>query len=102
MEVISPNGLGFTGADTVLTIVPLFHANAWGIPYAALMSGADLLLPDRFLQAEPLLQMMAKVRPTFAAAVPTIWGSLLATLEAHPQDISHLHTVAVAPRCRHR
>ncbi|MFE9322503.1 long-chain fatty acid--CoA ligase [Nocardia sp. NPDC052278] len=95
MEVISPNGLGFDQSDTVLTIVPLFHANAWGIPYGALMSGANLLLPDRFLQPAPLLEMMAAVRPTFGAAVPTIWGGVLATLDAQPQDISYLRTVVV-------
>ncbi|MBF6061578.1 long-chain fatty acid--CoA ligase [Nocardia terpenica] len=95
MQVISPNGMGFTEADTILAIVPLFHANAWGIPYAALMSGTNVLMPDRFLQPGPLLEMMAATRPTFAAAVPTIWGGVLAGLEAHPQDISHLRTVVV-------
>ncbi len=95
MQLVAPNGLGFTADDTILAIVPLFHANAWGIPYAALMSGTSLLLPDRFLQPEPLLAMMAAAKPTFAAAVPTIWSSVLATLEANPQDISHLRTVVV-------
>jgi fatty-acyl-CoA synthase len=95
MQVISPNGMGFTADDKVLAIVPLFHANAWGLPYAAMMSGADVLMPDRFLQPGPLLQMMAAERPTFAAAVPTIWGGVLAQLEAVPQDIAHLRTVVV-------
>ncbi|MGW4116954.1 long-chain fatty acid--CoA ligase [Nocardia sp. NPDC004711] len=95
MQVISPNGMGFTAADTVLAIVPLFHANAWGIPYAALMSGANVLMPDRFLQPAPLLAMMAEAKPTFAAAVPTIWGGVLAGLQAQPQDISHLRTCVV-------
>ncbi|GAB0107682.1 long-chain fatty acid--CoA ligase [Nocardia sp. JMUB6875] len=95
MQVISPNGMGFTAADNVLAIVPLFHANAWGIPYAALMSGANVLMPDRFLQPAPLLEMMAAVKPTFAAAVPTIWGGVLAALQAQPQDISYLRTCVV-------
>ncbi|WP_433564506.1 long-chain fatty acid--CoA ligase [Nocardia sp. CA-151230] len=95
MQVISPNGMGFTAADNVLAIVPLFHANAWGIPYAALMSGANVLMPDRFLQPAPLLEMMAAAKPTFAAAVPTIWGGVLAGLQAQPQDISHLRTCVV-------
>ncbi|MFI6041122.1 long-chain fatty acid--CoA ligase [Nocardia sp. NPDC051321] len=94
-QVCAPNGMGFTAADTVLAIVPLFHANAWGIPYAAMMSGANLLMPDRFLQPGPLLEMMAVVRPSFAAAVPTIWGGVLAGLAAQPQDISHLRTCVV-------
>ncbi|WP_040803817.1 long-chain fatty acid--CoA ligase [Nocardia concava] len=95
MQVISPNGMGFTAADNVLAIVPLFHANAWGIPYAALMSGANVLMPDRFLQPAPLLEMMDAVKPTFAAAVPTIWGGVLAALQAQPQDISYLRTCVV-------
>ncbi|WP_216912079.1 long-chain fatty acid--CoA ligase [Nocardia noduli] len=95
MQVISPNSMGFTEADNVLAIVPLFHANAWGLPYAALMSGANVLMPDRFLQPGPLLELMKSEKPTFAAAVPTIWGGVLAGLEAEPQDISHLRTVVV-------
>ncbi|MFE9582017.1 long-chain fatty acid--CoA ligase [Nocardia sp. NPDC006044] len=95
MQVCSPSGMAFTGRDTILAIVPLFHANAWGIPYAALMSGANVLMPDRFLQPGPLLEMMAAQQPTFAAAVPTIWGGVLAGLAAHPQDITHLRTAVV-------
>ncbi|WP_280271454.1 long-chain fatty acid--CoA ligase [Nocardia wallacei] len=95
MQVVSPNSMGFTADDTVLTIVPLFHANSWGIPYAAMMTGTSLLMPDRFLQPGPLLQMMAAERPSFAAAVPTIWGGVLAGLDAQPQDISHLRTCVV-------
>ncbi|MFD0361491.1 long-chain fatty acid--CoA ligase [Nocardia sp. GCM10030253] len=95
MQVCSPNSMGFTEADYVLAIVPLFHANAWGLPYAALMCGANLLMPDRFLQPGPLLEMMESQKPTFAAAVPTIWGGVLAGLAAKPQDITHLRSVVV-------
>ncbi|MBF6137188.1 long-chain fatty acid--CoA ligase [Nocardia puris] len=95
MQVGSSNGMGLLGSDTVLVIVPQFHANAWGLPYGALMSGASLLMPDRFLQPEPLLAMMASEKPTFAAAVPAIWGGVLAGLETQPQDISHLRSVAM-------
>ncbi|MFD5179324.1 long-chain fatty acid--CoA ligase [Nocardia sp. NPDC058379] len=95
MQVASPMGMGCTGSDNVLAIVPLFHANAWGLPYAALMAGTNLLMPDRFLQPGPLLEMMADQKPTFAAAVPTIWGGVLAGLAARPQDISHLRAAVV-------
>jgi fatty-acyl-CoA synthase len=58
------------------------------------MAGADLLLPDRFLQAEPLVEMIEQRRPTVAAAVPTIWNDVLQYLRAHPgRDISSLRTV---------
>ncbi|UGT59901.1 long-chain fatty acid--CoA ligase [Nocardia asteroides] len=95
MQVLSPASMNFSERDYVLAIVPLFHANAWGLPYAALMSGANVLMPDRFLQPGPLLEMMADQQPTFAAAVPTIWGGVLAGLAAKPQDISHLRSVVV-------
>ncbi|WP_433713435.1 long-chain fatty acid--CoA ligase [Nocardia sp. CA-084685] len=95
MQVCQPTSMGFSNRDYVLAIVPLFHANAWGLPYAALMSGANVLMPDRFLQPGPLLEMMAAEKPTFAAAVPTIWGGVLAGLAAKPQDISHLRSVVV-------
>lgn len=95
MQAGAPSGLGLEGSDTVLSVVPLFHANAWGLPYAALMSGANVLMPDRFMQPGPLLELLAHQRPSFAAAVPTIWGGVLAALAEAPQDISHLRSVVV-------
>ncbi len=95
MHVCTADGMGLSTRDNVLAIVPMFHANAWGLPYAALMSGANLLMPDRFLQPEPILQMMAAQQPTFAAAVPTIWTGVLAQLATNPQDITHLRDVVV-------
>ena len=68
----------------------MFHAMAWGLPYAAMMSGASLLMPDRFLQAAPLAAMIEAERPTLAGAVPTIWTDLLAYLDQHP----HRHLLA--------
>ena len=44
------DGIGLSRADRVLAVVPMFHANAWGLPYGAALAGADLILPDRFLQ----------------------------------------------------
>ncbi len=87
-------GFAFSDDDRILPIVPMFHANAWGNPYAALMAGADLLMPDRFLQAERLVEMIDMHRPTVAAAVPTIWNDVLQYLYSHPErDISSLRVV---------
>ncbi|WP_300419721.1 long-chain-fatty-acid--CoA ligase [uncultured Hyphomonas sp.] len=69
--------MGMGADDVVLPVVPMFHANAWGLPYAALMAGADLLMPDRFLQAEAISRMVHEQRPTIAGAVPTIWNDVL-------------------------
>src|SRR6059036_588649 len=54
MCICTGEGAALTPTDRILPVVPMFHANAWGLPYAALMSGASLLMPDRFLQAETL------------------------------------------------
>ena len=88
--------------DRILPIVPMFHANAWGTPYAGWMAGADLLMPGRFLQAEPLARFVAQEPVTCACAVPTIWADLLRYSEDHELDFSHLRHVtcggAAVPR----
>jgi len=80
-------------ADRVLPVVPMFHANAWGLPYAAVLCGASLIMPDRFLQPEPLVRLIEAERPTVAGAVPTIWNGLLQHIRAHGGDISSLRMV---------
>ncbi|GGO86179.1 fatty-acyl-CoA synthase [Nocardioides phosphati] len=90
MHLTTPGAMGLSPRERCLAIVPMFHVNAWSLPFAALMSGASLLMPDQHLQPEPLLALMAAGRPTRAAAVPTIWSGILARLASHPQDISHL------------
>ena len=95
MAVCTMNGLRIGESDRILPVVPMFHANAWGLAYAALMAGAELLLPDRFLQAAPLVDMIEQERPTVAGAVPTICNDVLQFLEAHPgRDISSLRMMA--------
>ncbi|WP_392508653.1 long-chain fatty acid--CoA ligase [Naumannella halotolerans] len=79
------NVAGLTFADRVLPIVPMFHANSWGLAYAALMSGASLCMPDRWLQAEPLTRFMNASLPTVSGAVPTIWNDVLLYLDQHPE-----------------
>ncbi len=91
--VCTANAFSLSEHDNVLPVVPMFHANAWGLPYAAWFAGADLLLPGRFLQAEPLSRMISELRPTVAGAVPTIWNDLLAYVAEHPADLSSLRLV---------
>ncbi|MEC3975297.1 long-chain fatty acid--CoA ligase [Amycolatopsis sp. H20-H5] len=95
MQVCMTDSMQLAQHDKALAIVPMFHAMAWGMPYAALMVGASLVMPDRFLQPKPLAELLAAVKPTFAGAVPTVWQGLLAHLDANPQDISHLREVVV-------
>jgi acyl-CoA synthetase (AMP-forming)/AMP-acid ligase II len=89
----TPAALGLSERERVLVIVPQFHANAWGIPYAAFLSGASLVMPARFLQAEPLTRMIAAERVTMSGAVPTIWADILRYGDEHDIDLSSLSTV---------
>jgi fatty-acyl-CoA synthase len=86
---------GLSSSDRVLAVVPMFHANAWGLPHGAALAGADLILPDRFLGAEPLAKLIAAERPTLMGCVPTIFLDLLRYADAHPEvDLSSLSNAA--------
>jgi fatty-acyl-CoA synthase len=85
MAICVGNSNNLSADDRALPIVPMFHANAWGLPYAAFMSGADLLMPDRFLQAEPLVGYIEAEQATVSAAVPTIWNDILQFVRANPR-----------------
>ncbi len=99
---LTANALGATEQDRVLVIVPMFHANAWGMPYTAFLAGTDLILPERFLQAEPLARMIGELRLTLSLGVPTIWNDLLRYADSHEVDLSSLRMVtaggAAVPR----
>ncbi|HEY2552699.1 MAG TPA: AMP-binding protein, partial [Streptosporangiaceae bacterium] len=82
MAVAMGNVFALSDQDRVLPVVPMFHANAWGLPYAAVMAGADMIMPDRFLQPAPLAALIEAERPTLAGAVPTIWNGLLQHVRA--------------------
>ncbi len=84
MMTNSVNGVGLGSTDKVLPVVPMFHANAWGMPYGALMAGADIVMSDRFLDSKSLIDLIESQRPTVAAAVPTIWNDVLHCLESSP------------------
>ncbi|GLY78416.1 fatty acid--CoA ligase [Actinoallomurus iriomotensis] len=93
MAACTGNAFALSAADRVLPVVPMFHANAWGLPYAALMAGASLVMPDRFLQAEPLARLIEDERPTVSGAVPTIWNDLFRHAREHESDLSALRLV---------
>jgi len=74
-------GIGLLESDAILPVVPMFHANAWGLAYGATMLGAKLVFPDRFLDPASLTELIRDEGVTFAAGVPTIWIPLLQYLE---------------------
>ena len=93
LAATTPAALDLSERERILTIVPMFHANAWGIPYAAFMCGASVVMPGRFLQAEPLTRMIKEERVTFSGAVPTIWADILRYGEEHEIDLSTVRMV---------
>lgn len=82
--------------DTVLQLVPMFHANGWGIPFAAVMVGSKIVLSGRHLQPADIANMIETERVTFTAGVPTLWMGLYSLLENEKHDISSLRTIACA------
>ena len=101
LGMCSGEALGLSQYDRLLPVVPMFHANAWGMPYAAWLVGADLLLPNRFTQAAPLAGFIAAERATLSMAVPTVWYDVLG-LDPASVDLSSLRLImcggAAVPR----
>ncbi len=91
MMVTSTANIALAETDRMLVIVPMFHANAWGTPYAAWMIGADLVFPQQFLQAAPISRIINETKPTLTGAVPTVLNDLLHN--APGTDMSSLRLV---------
>ncbi len=84
---------GLSERDRILPLMPMFHANAWGLPYSGWSVGADFLLPNRFAQAEPFCKFITDERATFAGAVPTVWNDVLRHAATNPVDLSSLRMI---------
>jgi len=82
---LAPDTFGISSSETLLLIVPMFHANAWGAPYAAAMVGAKLVLPGPHLDGESIFNLMQQERVTFSQGVPTVWLMLFQYLDDHPE-----------------
>ena len=97
MNAALPDAMNISARDTVLPVVPMFHANAWGIPYTATMMGASIVLPGPKLDAESVLDLLAEEKVTLTAGVPTVWMAMLKAIEAEPErwDLSALHRLLV-------
>jgi fatty-acyl-CoA synthase len=88
------NAFGLSEQDRVLPVVPMFHANAWGLAYAALLCGARLVLPDQHMQPEALLGLIAAEQVTVAGGVPTIWLGIISHVRAGGSaDLSSVRVV---------
>ena len=81
--IAMPDALNCSARDTILPVVPMFHVNAWGLPYAACMTGAKLVFPGAGLDGKSLYELFETERVTISAGVPTVWQGLLGHVEAN-------------------
>jgi len=97
MATAMAGGFAIGPTDVVLPIVPMFHANAWGLPHTAALAGAALVFPGPHLDPRSLLELCHAERVTFSAAVPTVWLGVLELLDARrgAYDLSAMRTIVI-------
>ncbi len=95
LRCLQADVFGITAADSVLTVVPMFHANAWGLPFSAPASGAKLVLPGRHADGANLARLIAAESVTIGVGVPTVWLGLVEHLDAHGGELPSLKRIVV-------
>jgi fatty-acyl-CoA synthase len=95
MIACMPDAMGISCRDTVMPVVPMFHANAWGLAQSAPMIGAKLVMPGPRMDGEAIWELLDTERVTFTAAVPTVWLMLLNYLEETGKMLPHLNKVVI-------
>lgn len=91
------DGIAMRERDVCMPAVPMFHANAWGFPYAALMAGASLALPCRQTDAVSLVELIEAANVTMATAVPTVWLGFLDQLRSNPNSLARIRSLKRLP-----
>lgn len=90
-----PDSLGCSAADVILPVVPMFHVNAWGLPYAACMTGAKLVMPGAGLDGKSLYELFEAEGVTMAAGVPTVWQGLLNHVQSNGLKFSTMRRTVI-------
>jgi 3-(methylthio)propionyl---CoA ligase len=90
-----PDALSMSAREAVLPVVPMFHVNAWGLPYSAAMTGAKLVFPGPAMDGKSIYELMETEQVTFAAGVPTVWQMLLAHVQAGQHRFSSLKRTVI-------
>ena len=90
-----PDVMCLSARDSILPVVPMFHVNAWGIPYSAAMVGAKLVFPGAALDGKSVYELLEQEKVTLAAGVPTVWQMLLAHLKAGGLRFNHLKRTVI-------
>lgn len=93
--VCTLDGLGLSNMESILPVVPMFHVNAWGIPYAAAMCGAKMVLPGARMDGEALYELMETEEVTLSAGVPTVWMMLLAYMKENNKKFSTMQRTVI-------
>ena len=93
--VCMPDGLAISARDVVMPVVPMFHVNAWGLPYICSMTGAKIVFPGPFMDGKSLTQLIHEEDVTFSAGVPTIWAGVDAHLKETNQKISSVKRIII-------
>ena len=101
MGVMTADSLGARESDRILPVVPMFHANAWGLAHAGVAAGADLIMPGPDLSGKAIADLVVDERVTVAAGVPTIWMQVLPELKGRDTSTCGRSRAAVRP-CRRR
>ena len=92
---VSVDAMGIGSRDVILPVTPMFHVNAWGVPFAAPMVGAKLVFPGPRLDGPALFELMESERVTFTAGVPTVWGGLITHMKAQGLQFSSLRRTVI-------
>src|SRR5690606_36971502 len=95
MMACQPDAMCLSARDVVLPVVPMFHANAWGLAHSTPMTGAKLVMPGARLDGEALYELLDSEKVTFTAAVPTVWMMLLQYLEQTAKKLPYLKRVVI-------
>ncbi len=95
MMACMPDAMGLSSRDTILPVVPMFHANAWGLGQSAMMIGARLVMPGGKMDGASIYELLDTEKVTFSAAVPTVWLMLLQNLEETGRTLPHLRRVVI-------
>ncbi|HPI50186.1 MAG TPA: long-chain-fatty-acid--CoA ligase [Hyphomonadaceae bacterium] len=92
---LQKDAIGIGAADTTLPVVPMFHANAWGLAFSGPATGSKLVLPGAKMDGESIYELLENEKVTFTAAVPTVWLMLLQYLESTNKKLPHLNRVVI-------
>jgi acyl-CoA synthetase (AMP-forming)/AMP-acid ligase II len=95
LGICLPDAMCLSARDTVLPIVPMFHVNAWGLPFAAPLVGSKIVFPGAALDGKSVYELLESERVTFSAGVPTVWGGLIQYLKQNNLKLSTLERTII-------